>query len=107
MPRYPWIEFPLLVLMVGATLLVLRGRSSAQSKGIGVRVIQLIALIVLLPLSGILALEGKISSDAIGGLIGVAIGYTLSGVEKPVPKRRVDSDTDSGKAAESTKRASA
>jgi hypothetical protein len=98
MPKYPWIEFPLLFLMVVGPLMIIGSRSGMSPdpdserrpirvKGIGVRVIQLIALLVLLPMAGILGLEEKMSGDGVGALIGVAIGYTLSGVERPVPKR--------------------
>jgi len=90
MPKYPFIEFPLLFLIVLGPLTIIGGRldeSKAGPKGIGVRLIQLIALLVLIPLAGILALEGVMSGDGVGALIGVAVGYTLSGVEKPVPKR--------------------
>ena len=60
-------------------------------KGFGQRVIQLVALLVLLPLAAILALEGKIEGTP-GALIGVAIGYTLSGVSEAVKVNRVNSD---------------
>jgi hypothetical protein len=89
MPKYPFIEFPLLVLMIFGPFTIIGSRMSPDGnvKGIGARVIQLISLIVLLPLAGILALEGILSGDSAGALIGVAIGYTLSGIEKPVPRR--------------------
>ena len=70
----------------------MRQRREAQGdkspSGVGARFIQLIALLVILPLTGILALEGKLSADATASLLGVAIGYTLSGIEKAVPSKR-------------------
>lgn len=98
MPKYPFIEFPLLFLIVLGPLTIIGSRlyeSEERTKGIGVRVIQLIALLVLIPLAGVLALEGVMSGDGVGALIGVAVGYTLSGVEKPVPKRQTPKDEKS------------
>lgn len=106
MPTYPWIEFPLLVLMVVGPLMIIGSRSGmapdrtdlqkVKVKGLGQRVIQLVALLVLLPLAAILALEGKIEGTP-GALIGVAIGYTLSGVSEAVKVNRVNSDRQKSK----------
>jgi hypothetical protein len=88
------IEWILSSVMVIGPLYVLYGRIKDRPapddgpKGIGVRVIQLIALFLVLPLIGILGLEGKLNPDTVGALLGVAIGYSLSGIEKPVPKRK-------------------
>ncbi len=81
-----WIEWGLAVLMLVGPLYVLYGRFHSQpTMGVGARMIQLVALLLLVPLIGILALEGKLGGDTTSGLLGVAIGYTLSGVEKAVP----------------------
>jgi hypothetical protein len=87
----PWAEVGLALVMVIGTGYTLwsRLRDKAQPpRGVGARVIQLIALLVILPLVGILALEGKLSGDTAGALIGVAIGYTLSGIERAVPSNQ-------------------
>lgn len=81
-----WIEWGLAVVMLVGPLYVLYGRFHSQpTKGVGVRIIQLVGLLLLVPLIGILALEGKLGGDTTSALLGVAIGYTLSGVEKAVP----------------------
>jgi hypothetical protein len=87
----PCIEFGLLIVMIlgPAAVIWSRVRSRAEEdkspRGIGVRVIQLISLLVFAPLVGLLSLEGKLGGETVSALIGVAIGYTLSGVEKAVP----------------------
>jgi hypothetical protein len=65
-----------------------KGKDDQSPAGIGVRVIQLISLLVLVPLIGVLCLEGRLSGETTGALLGVAIGYTLSGLEKPVPRSK-------------------
>ena len=100
------IEWGLLVIMIAGPGYVLWGRFKKREKeiteengkktskgdltptGIGVRVIQLIGLFLLMPLVGILTLEGKLASETAGALIGVAIGYSLSGIEKAVPSKK-------------------
>jgi hypothetical protein len=64
----PWAEAALAVLMVIGTGLAIWSRvRPASSKGVRARFIQLIALLVILPLVGILALEGKLSGET-GGI---------------------------------------
>ncbi len=88
-----FIEWGLALVMLFGPGFVLWGRFRPRPKddtsprGLGVRVIQLVGLLLLIPLIGILALEGKMGGEVAGALIGVAIGYTLSGIEKPVPRR--------------------
>ena len=96
MPTYPWIEIPLaLVAVVGPLLVVVLrlfctkktthkdGSVDQRSWGIGVRMIGVLRLI---PIVALMTLEGKRNQETGGALIGVALGYTLSGIEKAVPK---------------------
>ena len=77
-----------LVMVMGVGYAMWSHMRPGSPKGVGARFIQLIALLVILPLVGILALEGKLSGETAGSLLGVAIGYTLSGIERAVPSRR-------------------
>ena len=99
MPTYPWIEIPLaLVAVVGPLLVVVLrlfctkktthkdGSVDQRSWGIGVRMIQLIGVLRLIPIVALMTLEGKRNQETGGALIGVALGYMLSGIEKAVPK---------------------
>lgn len=72
------------ILMVLALGGILYDRIKRQ-KGIGVRVIQFLAVCFVIPALLILALEGKISTEVTGTLIGTIIGYTLSGIGKDEP----------------------
>jgi hypothetical protein len=100
MPTYPWIEFPLCGLTVVGPVLVIycrlkvkrivnrNGTTEERPWGIGVRMIQLIAVLILAPLIAILALEGKLSGEGTGTLLGAVVGYALGGIAGPVPKER-------------------
>jgi hypothetical protein len=55
-------------------------------RGIGVRMIQLIALLVLIPIIAVLAIEGYLSGEGTGTLFGAIVGYALGGITAPVPK---------------------
>ena len=94
-PSGSWAEVALALVMIGGTGYAIWSRmrprredeAEGSPRGVGARFIQLIALLVILPLTGILSLEGKLSGEATASLIGVAIGYTLSGIEKAVPSK--------------------
>ena len=91
-----WPEIALAAVMVLGTGCVLWSRlrdKTTGPHGVGARLIQLIALLIILPLIGILALEGKLSGDTAGALIGVAVGYTLSGIERAVPSNKKTRDS--------------
>jgi len=89
MPTYPWIEFPLCALSIFAPLVVVycrlaigrtikrNGTVEERAWGIGVRMIQVIA---------ILALKGKLTGGGTGMLLGAVVGYALGGIAGPVPK---------------------
>jgi hypothetical protein len=89
-----WIEWGLALVMLGGPGFVLWGRfrrreeDDTSPRGLGVRLIQLVGLLLIVPLIGILMLECKMSNEAGTALIGVAIGYALSGIERPVPSGR-------------------
>ena len=98
MPKHPWIEYPLIILATIGPLAVIVLRLTIKKKvtnangtveerplGIGVRVIELIGLLVLVPAVAILGLEGVISGEGTGTLLGVVVGYALSGITSPVP----------------------
>jgi hypothetical protein len=48
--------------------------------------IQLIALMVLVPIVTILALEKVLTGEGSGALLGTVIGYALGGITAAVPK---------------------
>jgi hypothetical protein len=99
LPKYPWIEFPLCLLAIVGPLYVIRcrfkygkkttkpGGTTVEPWGIGVRVIQLIAIFILVPVIAILALEGILSGEGTGTLMGAIVGYALGGITAAVPKR--------------------
>ncbi len=99
MPTHPWIEIPLIAIaLIGPLLVVILrllcknktvfkdGRVEERSWGIGVRMIQLVGVLILVPIIALLMFEGKINPETGSALLGVALGYTLSGIEKAVPK---------------------
>ncbi len=49
-------------------------------KGIGARIIQFAGVILVVPLIGILALEGVLEAQTTGTVIGALLGYLLSGI---------------------------
>lgn len=53
-----------------------------QNVTIGVRAIQFLAVVFVLPLLLILGLSGGIHTETIGTLLGVVVGYVLSGFGK-------------------------
>jgi len=96
MPKCPWVEFPLVLLMLGAPGIILWKRMSNRPKddtsprGLGVRLIQTIALMLVIPAVIILALEDKLSNEGVGTILGVIVGYSLGGVLKGVPSKNKD-----------------
>lgn len=49
-------------------------------KGIGLRAIQFMAIVLLVPVVLILALENALTGETIAALLGAVAGYTLSGI---------------------------
>lgn len=51
-----------------------------SGKGFGVRAIQLGTVAIALPMLFVLRMEEKISAEAVGTLVGAALGYLLSNI---------------------------
>ncbi len=51
-----------------------------QQRGIGIRIVQFLALVLILPMLLILALEKILSGQTAAALFGVVIGYVLAGI---------------------------
>jgi hypothetical protein len=51
-------------------------------KGIGIRFIQYLGLVVLVPIIAILSLEGRISQEMTGAIAAAAVGGVLAGIGK-------------------------
>jgi hypothetical protein len=89
-----WIELIAILIMAGGLTWVCCNRTKMK-KGIGVRVIQFLAVIFIIPSIIILALEGVIVSETTAALLGAIIGYILSGIGQ---------DENSGKSTDPTER---
>ena len=63
-------------------VLVLRFK---DGKGIGVRIIQFLAVILLIPTIFILSLENILNTQTVSALLGAMIGYILSNLGKDEP----------------------
>jgi hypothetical protein len=92
MPFQNWLELLFVLWGVIGTLGVLVERMRSK-KSPGARSIQFVVAINILPLVGFLALEGKLSNEGIGTILGVVIGYTLPGVLKRGPWGRETEDS--------------
>jgi hypothetical protein len=68
------------IIIMGGGLLGIFIERNKTGKGIGVRVIQFLAIIFLIPTILILALEKVIDNSTIAALIGAIVGYILSGI---------------------------
>lgn len=99
MLKQPILEYSLLVMAVCGPMVVVvlrltikksvknkDGTEELKPMGIGVRLLQLVALLVIVPVIGILALEGVLSGEGAGTLLGAVVGYALGGISAPVPK---------------------
>ncbi|HEY9245714.1 MAG TPA: hypothetical protein VIO11_02600 [Candidatus Methanoperedens sp.] len=75
------IELMAAFIMPFGIYLIYRTRIQGQGKGISVRVIQLAAVVLVIPSILILALEGVLKTEIVATLLGTIVGYTLSGVE--------------------------
>lgn len=101
MPKYPWLELPLVALAFFSSVLIIwlrlgvkfkttakDGSTTEDSKGLGVRVIQLVGLLIVVPVVAILALECRLSGEGVGTILGAIVGYALGGITSPIPGRR-------------------
>lgn len=78
------VEVAAVLIMAGALGGILYDRIK-KNKGIGVRVIQFLAVSFVIPTVLILALEAKLSTDATAAILGAVVGYVLSGIGKDEP----------------------
>jgi len=99
-PTHLWIDALLGLLGFGGAILMIVLRLWLRTKihnhadgsfeerpwGIGVRMIQLIAVMTLGPIIAILGLEGVLSGEGTGTLLGAIVGYALGGITNPFPK---------------------
>ena len=69
------------LIMVGGLVGVLIERFRSK-RGIGVRVIQFLAIVFIIPTIVILALEKVLNTETTAALLGVIVGYVLSGIGK-------------------------
>ena len=74
------VEFACLAIMVGGLAGVIFFRLKPSNMGIGVRVIQFIAVTTIIPGIIILALEKVITPETTATLFGTITGYLLSGI---------------------------
>ena len=75
------IEFGMLAVVILGILGGIWNRIKLK-KGIGLRFIQYLGLVVILPVIVILSLEHRLSKDATGTIIGAAVGYVLARIGK-------------------------
>jgi len=76
-----WIELAAAVIMIGGLIGVFVNRWQTK-KGIGVRIIQFLAVLLVVPAVLVLALERLLTSETVGTLLGAIVGYILSGIGK-------------------------
>jgi hypothetical protein len=89
------IELILICGIAGSPLLILAERLISD-RGLGARVIQFLAVAMLIPTILILAIEKILESATIGTLIGALTGYLLSGVGDYRPeKKKLNSEDES------------
>jgi len=84
-PKNAWLEVPLVVIMMFGTAYTLYKRlnmkkADGNPMGLGRRVHEMVALLMLVPIIGVLAVEDILPKEVVGTLLGTIIGYTLSGI---------------------------
>jgi len=73
-----WLEAVMaLIMLVGLVGLLLQRFKS--NSGIGVRAIQFLGVVIVVPAIVILAVAQILSSEVVGALLGAVVGYVLSG----------------------------
>ena len=75
------VEIVACLIMIGGVTGVFM-ESIWNNRGIGIRAIQLLTVLLLLPTVLILALEGILTNQTTAMLLGVVLGYILSGIGK-------------------------
>lgn len=73
------IELALVAIMVLGLIALFINRWQLK-KGLGARIIQFTGVLLVVPLIGILALEGVLEAQTTGTVIGALLGYLLSGI---------------------------
>lgn len=76
-----WIGLIAVLIMAGG-LYGIYYLAIKQNATIGVKDIRLLAVVFVLPLLLILGISGVIHTETIGTLLGVVVGYVLSGIGK-------------------------
>lgn len=76
-----WSAGLIALLALSATVVIVWDRHHhSPKKGIGVRVIQLLAVVLLIPSLVVLSLAGSLNGEATASLLGAVVGYVLSGI---------------------------
>ncbi len=88
-----WIELVLVGGIVATPILMLAERLIAD-RGMGARVIQFLAVAMLIPTILLLSLEKILEPATVGTLIGALTGYLLSGVGDYRPEKKKQSSED-------------
>jgi hypothetical protein len=75
-----WIQVLFAIIPIIGIFLAFNNRikKDKEKRGIGKRFIQFISVILIIPTILILAIQGIIEKQLLGGLLGAIIGYTLS-----------------------------
>jgi hypothetical protein len=90
-----WVQLGMLLLMLVGLVGILHNRLKLD-KGIGVRAIQFLAVVEVLPAIVILSLEGILEGQTTGTLLGAVIGYVLSGIGKDERGKRPKAEPSKG-----------
>ena len=82
-----WLEIPLLAFLLIVPSYTIRKRFNMKQAdgnpvGLGQRAISLIALLILVPVISVLAVENILAKDALATLLGTIVGYTLGSLTK-------------------------
>jgi hypothetical protein len=92
MLKHGWVDGGLcLIALIGMGMVlysrIKKSPDGKAPKGIGVRSIQMVSVVVTVPVIAILALEGALSGEGAGTILGAIVGFSLGGIKEPVPRR--------------------
>ena len=84
MGNIEWIQILFAIIPVVGIFLAFNNRKKkdGEKRGIGKRFIQFVSVVLIVPTILILAMQGIIEKQLLGGLLGAIIGYTLSDLAK-------------------------
>jgi hypothetical protein len=82
-----WISTALVIFMFISLIAVFVERGITK-KGVGARTIQIIGVLLIIPMIGILSLQGVLEKQTTATLIGALTGYLLSGVGNYEPSSK-------------------